>query len=99
MMLIAFVLAASALLAVCTALEPIYLTRATDACGRMDAQAAVRYFLIFVLCIAGILVFEAVRQILSGYYAAKKTEQLKGDVLKNILNMSIETFAGENAQN
>lgn len=99
MMLIATVLAASALLAVCTALEPIYLTRATDACGRMDAQAAVRYFLIFVLCIVGILVFEAVRQILSGYYAAKKTEQLKGDVLKNILNMSIETFAGENAQN
>lgn len=95
----AAIIAASVFLAVCTALQPIYLTRATDACLVPDREAAVKYFVIFILCIVGILIFEAARQILSGYYAAKKTEQLKLTVFQNILNMDIEVFAGENAQN
>lgn len=91
--------AASAGLAVCTALQPVYLTKATDACAVMDGEGALKYFLIFVLCIAGILAFEAVRQILESYYTAQKTEKLKKSVLGRIMNMDIETFSEENAQN
>lgn len=93
------IMAASAGLAVCTALQPVYLTKATDACAEMDGETAFKYFFVFILCIVGILAFEAVRQILQGYYAAYKTEKLKKSVLGRIINMDIETFSNENAQN
>lgn len=90
---------ASILLAVSTALEPVYIQNVINACMKSDKGGMERNFIIFVFCVLGILLFETVRKICYGKYTVEKTKFLKNGILRKILRMRVEEFQKENGQN
>lgn len=95
-MFVFIVLAASALLAVCTSLKPIYLQNTIDAVGTGDARAL---FCLYVASILGILVFEAVRQLALSKYKTDKVFALKKRLMERIGGMTMRRFQEEKGQN
>lgn len=95
-MLVFIVLAASALLAVCTSIKPIYLQNTIDAVGTGDARAQ---FLLYVASVLGILVFEAVRQYALGKYRTNVVFRLKKRVMERIGGMTMRQFQRQQGQN
>lgn len=91
-------IAASAALAVCTAVKPLYLQNTVDAVGA-GAGNALLLFGCYVASILGILVFEALRQLSIGKYLTNKTFALKGLVMAHIARMTPQKFQSENGQN
>lgn len=89
----------SVLLAVCTALEPVYIQNTINACMDAGKSAVLFNFAMFVLCVIGILIFEALRKLSYSKYAVDKTRFLKTSVLKKILMMDVEEFQKEKGQN
>lgn len=85
----------SAALAVCTALKPVFLNRAIDA---IPGEGAFSYFLIYVICIVGILVFELMRQLLTGRYQAAQVSLLKRRLIRRFLKMPARQFQSEDGQ-
>lgn len=95
-MFVFIVLAASALLAVCTSLKPIYLQNTIDAVGTGDARTL---FILYVASILGILVFEAVRQLALSKYKTDKVFALKKRLMERIGGMTMRRFQEEKGQN
>ncbi len=89
---------ASMLLAVCTALEPIFIQSTIDACSTLDIHAIVSSFVCFLFCIIGILVFEFVRRFSIGKYTIKKVYTIKKAFVHKIVNMKILDFEKIHAQ-
>lgn len=98
-MVFVVIVCASVALAACTAVKPIYLQRVIDACTGLDYEKMPLYFMIYVASIAGILIFEAVRQLLIGKYRADKTKKLKSKCLEQLMKKSIKSFQAEKGQN
>lgn len=89
----------SAIVAICTAIKPIYIRNMIDACSIMDSSAILNYFIIYVLSIIGILIFEMIRQLSTGKYSVNKTVSLKRKFINRLLKMQLKDFQVEKGQN
>ena len=88
----------SILLAVCTAVKPIWLQDTVDACTNGETGLLYSFCLYIAGCI-GIVVFEMLRQFFMTKYQADKAAFLKKKYVDRIARMPMKKFREETEQN
>ena len=89
----------SLLLAICTALRPIFVQKIVDMCTKGNMNGMFYCFLCYLAMIIGIVLFELIRKIATGKYQVRKTKDLKGRMINRIIHMPVKNYRAETGQN
>lgn len=89
----------SLLLAICTALRPIFVQKIVDMCTEGNMRGMMFYFLCYFIMIVCIVLFEMIRKITTGKYQVNKIKDLKDKLIYRIIHMPVKNYRAETGQN